>query len=75
MNWGYSSFSPHQTFALQSFIIPKKNQTVHMIGASREVNKRLVSKTFPIPKLSTVLQDVEGFTFATSIDLKWDTTP
>jgi hypothetical protein len=34
-----------------------------------EVNKRLVSKPFPIPKISTVLQELEGFTFATALDL------
>jgi hypothetical protein len=28
-----------------------------------------VRKTFPIPKMSTVLQELEGFTFATTLDL------
>jgi hypothetical protein len=32
-------------------------------------NKRLVRKPFPIPKISTVLQELEGFTFATALDL------
>jgi hypothetical protein len=34
-----------------------------------EVNKRLIRKPFPIPKISTVLQELEGFTFATALDL------
>jgi hypothetical protein len=34
-----------------------------------EVNKRLVRKPFPIPKISTILQELEGFTFATALDL------
>jgi hypothetical protein len=34
-----------------------------------EVNKRLVRKPFLIPKISTVLQELEGFTFATALDL------
>jgi hypothetical protein len=34
-----------------------------------EVNKRLIRKPFPIPKISTVLQEVEGFSFATALDL------
>jgi hypothetical protein len=34
-----------------------------------EVNKRLVRKPFPIPMISTVLQELEGFTFATALDL------
>ena len=35
----------------------------------REVNKRIVRKPFPIPKITTVLQELEGFTYATALDL------
>jgi hypothetical protein len=31
--------------------------------------ERLVRKPFPLPKISTVLQELEGFTFATALDL------
>jgi hypothetical protein len=34
-----------------------------------EVNKRLVRKPFPIPKISMVLQEIEGFSYATAQDL------
>jgi hypothetical protein len=34
-----------------------------------EVNEKLVRKCFPIPKISTVLQELEGFSFATFLDL------
>jgi hypothetical protein len=37
-----------------SFIIPKKDKTVHFISDFRELNKRIVRKPFPIPKISTV---------------------
>jgi hypothetical protein len=40
-----------------------------MISDFREVNKRFVRKPFPIPKISTVLQELEGFTFARALDL------
>ncbi len=40
-----------------------------MISDFEEVNKRLVRKPFPISKISTVLHELEGFTFATSLDL------
>jgi hypothetical protein len=40
-----------------------------MISDFREVNKRLVKKPFPIPKISTVLQEFIGFTCATALDL------
>ncbi len=53
-------------FAL--FIIPKKNRTVHFLGNFWEVNKRLIRKPFSIPKISTVLQELEGSTFAMALD-------
>jgi hypothetical protein len=54
---------------LPSYIIPKKNKTVCFLSNFWEVNKRLVRKLFPIPKMITVLQVLEGFTFATALDL------
>jgi hypothetical protein len=42
-------------WASPSFIIPKKDKTVHFLSDFWEVNKRLVRKPFPIPKVSTVL--------------------
>jgi hypothetical protein len=39
-----------------------------IISYFREVNKRLVRKLYPIPKISTVLQELEGFTYATALD-------
>jgi hypothetical protein len=54
---------------LPSFIVPKKKNTVRFLSNVWEVNKRLIRKPFPIPKISTVLQELEGFTFATALDL------
>ncbi len=51
------------------FIIPKKNWTACFLSKFWVVNKRLVRNPFPIPKISTVLQELEGFTFATALDL------
>ena len=34
-----------------------------------ELNKRIVRKPYPIPKISTTLQELEGFTYATALDL------
>jgi hypothetical protein len=56
-------------WASPSFIIPKKDKTVCFLSDFREVNKRLVRKPFPIPKISTVLQEIEGFSYATALDL------
>ena len=51
------------------FVVPKKNGTVRFLSDFWEVNKRLIRKPFPIPKISTVLQELERFTFATALDL------
>ena len=66
---GVLEWQPSSEWASPSFIIPKKDGTVRTISDFREVNKRLVRKPFPIPKISTVLQELEGFTFATALDL------
>jgi hypothetical protein len=40
-----------------------------MISDFRGVNRRLVMKPFEIPKNSTMLQELEGFTCVISLDL------
>jgi hypothetical protein len=60
---------PASEWASPSFIIPKKDRTVCFLSKFWEVNKRLVRKPFPIPKTTTVLQELEGITIATALDL------
>jgi len=62
-------FQPVSEWASPSFIIHKTDKTVRMISDFWEVNRRLAGKPFPIPKISTVLQELEGFTFDTTLDL------
>ena len=56
-------------WAAPSCIQPKINGEFHFLKDFREVNKRLVRKPFPLPKIMVVLQELEGFTFATALDL------
>jgi hypothetical protein len=56
-------------WASLTFIIPKKDITVGTITDFRELNKRIVRRPYPIPKISTTLQELEGFTYATELDL------
>jgi hypothetical protein len=42
---------------------------VRTITNFRELNKRIVRRPYPIPKISTILQELEGFTYATALDL------
>ena len=55
--------------ASPTFIIPKKDKTVRTITDFRELNRRIVRRPYPIPKISTTLQELEGFTYATALDL------
>ncbi len=66
---GVPEWQPSSEWAEPLFIQPKKNKTVCFLNDFREVNKRLVRKPFPIPKISPVLQELEGFTYATALDL------
>ncbi len=59
---GRLEWQPSSQWASQTFIIPKKDSTVRTISDFRELNKRIVRKPYPIPKISTILQELEGFT-------------
>ena len=56
-------------WAAPTFIIPKKNQTVRFISDFWELNKRIVRKPYPIPKIQDLLLKLEGFKYGTSLDL------
>ncbi len=60
---------PASLWASPLLIIPKNNRTINFLSNFWEVSNRLIRKPFSIPKLSTVLQELEGFTFATALDL------
>ncbi len=46
----------------------KEEQDCMLLTNFWEVYKRLVRKPFPILKISTVLQELEGFTYAMALD-------
>ena len=60
---------PESPWASPTFIIPKKNLTVRFISDFRKVNELLVRKPYPLPKIQTVLQELQGFSYATALDL------
>ncbi len=43
--------------------------TVHTISDFRELNKQIVKRPYPIPKISITLQELKGFTYAMALDL------
>ncbi len=50
---GVLKWQPLSKWAYPSFIIPKKDQTVRTISDFKELNKGIVRKPYPIPKIST----------------------
>jgi len=56
-------------WAAPTFIIPKKNNTVRFISDFRKLNAALKRKPYPIPKIQDMLQKLEGFRYATALDL------
>jgi hypothetical protein len=52
-----------------TFIIPKKNGTVRFISDFRKLNDMLKRMPYPIPKNAQMLQELEKFAYATSLDL------
>ncbi len=43
--------------------------TVRTITDFEELNKQIIRRPYPIPKISTTLQELEGFTYVTALDL------
>jgi len=56
-------------WASATFIIPKKDETVRFISDFRELNKCIVRRPYPLPKIHELLLKLEGFQYGTSLDL------
>ena len=56
-------------WAAPTFVIPKKDKTVRFISDFRELNKRIQRRPHPIPHIQDMLLNLEGFQYATSLDL------
>ena len=56
-------------WAAPTFIIPKKDNTVRFISDFRELNKRIKRQPYPLPKIQDLMLKLEGFSYATSLDL------
>ena len=59
----------HGQWAVLTFIVPKKDGSVKFISDLREINKRILRKPYPIPHIQDLLMKLEGFMYATSLDL------
>jgi hypothetical protein len=50
------------------FTISKPDKLLRSLAVLRYLNKRIKRKTFTIPKINDLLQKLEGFYLATSLD-------
>ena len=57
-------------WAAPAFTIPKKDGSLRFLTDFRELNKRIIRRPYPLPKISEVLQELEGLSYATTLDLK-----
>ena len=55
--------------AAPTFSIPKKDCLVQSISDFCKLNKYIEQKPYPIPKIQDLLFKLEGFQYATSLDL------
>ena len=56
-------------WAAPTFIIPKKDGKVRFISDFRELNKRIKRTPYPIPNIQEMMLNLEGFQYATALDL------
>ena len=59
----------HSKWGAPCFIIPKKDHTVRFLTDLRELNKRIKRFLYPIPNIQDLLLKLEGFQWATALDL------
>jgi glutamyl/glutaminyl-tRNA synthetase len=56
-------------WACPMFTISKPDGSLRSLADLRELNKRIKRHPYPIPKIQDMLQKLEGFMYATSLDL------
>ena len=52
-----------------TFIVPKKDNKVRFVSDFRRLNQKIKRKPYPLPRISDTLQQLEGFQYATSLDM------
>ena len=56
-------------WAYPLFTISKPDGSLRSLADLREVNKVIKRRPYPLPKITYMLQKLEGFMYATSLDL------
>jgi hypothetical protein len=66
---GVLKWTKANDWAASTFIIPKNDGRVRFISDFRKLNMWLRRAPYPIPKIQDMLHKLEGFMYATSLDL------
>ena len=56
-------------WAAATFIQPKKTGDVRVLTDFRKINEVLTRRPYPLPKIADILYKMQGFSYATAIDL------
>ena len=56
-------------WGMPAFTISKPDGTLRSLADSRKLNKLIKRMPYPLPKIQDLLQKLEGFQWATSLDL------
>ena len=59
----------HTQYGTPVFIISKKEGTLRFITDYRRINQKLVRKPYHLPRIGETMQQLEGFQYATALDL------
>ena len=68
-NYGVMRKINRSEWACPMFTIRKPDGTLRSLADLRQLNKRIKRKPYPLPKITDLLQKLEGFMWATSLDL------
>jgi len=52
-----------------TFIMPKSQGTVRFVSFFCRLNAKIVRKPYPLPRIADTLQQMEGFQYATTLDM------
>ena len=71
VNLGVLAKDSDSPWAASFFCQPKKNKDeVRFLTDLRQLNKRLVTKPFPLPRIRQILYEINGMQWANALDLK-----
>ena len=57
-------------WAAPTFGVPKKTSDVRLVTDFRQLNKWIIQRPYPLPKIQDLLQKLEKFKYATAVDLR-----